>query len=143
MTKAEELVSIGDRVLFDFDSSALSADAKSTLGARLHSLSRTLLYGLPSKAIVMSVVRVNTTSHLVTAVLRLRGTTLSLRALMKRASKRSPTVRNVRLLSVQTIQHGLRTVVRSASFANMFLKLKNPIREDRVFYCLIFDGLSL
>lgn len=34
MTKAEELVSIGDRVLFDFDSSALSADAKSTLGAQ-------------------------------------------------------------------------------------------------------------
>ena len=34
MTKAEELVSIGDRVLFDFDSSALSADAKSTLAAQ-------------------------------------------------------------------------------------------------------------
>ena len=34
MTKAEELVSIGDRVLFDFDSSALSADAKATLGAQ-------------------------------------------------------------------------------------------------------------
>ena len=34
MTKAEELVSIGDRVIFDFDSSALSADAKSTLGAQ-------------------------------------------------------------------------------------------------------------
>lgn len=34
MTKAEELVSIGDRVLFDYDSSALSSDAKSTLAAQ-------------------------------------------------------------------------------------------------------------
>ncbi|MGC6484477.1 MAG: peptidoglycan-associated lipoprotein Pal [Candidatus Puniceispirillales bacterium] len=34
MTKAEELVSIGDRVLFDYDSSALSGDAKSTLAAQ-------------------------------------------------------------------------------------------------------------
>lgn len=34
MTTAEELVSIGDRVLFDFDSSALSDAAKSTLAAQ-------------------------------------------------------------------------------------------------------------
>ena len=33
MTKDEELVSIGNKVYFDFDSSALSADAKSTLNA--------------------------------------------------------------------------------------------------------------
>ena len=34
MTKDEELVSIGNKVYFDFDSSALSADAKSTLNAQ-------------------------------------------------------------------------------------------------------------
>ena len=34
MTTAEELVSIGDRVLFDFDSSALTDAAKATLSAQ-------------------------------------------------------------------------------------------------------------
>lgn len=34
MTKAEELTSIGDTVFFDYDSSALSDDAKATLAAQ-------------------------------------------------------------------------------------------------------------